>query len=119
MRTIRCTNYLPLRFYSGILLYLLHNMYLILIIIGFCISQLTCLLKFICKLQAYARCTFTVVGGHVQSGVKFESTHMLVPAEAEQRNALPSRFSSYCKQVSFSQSIWYHIFVLFVHNFTV
>ena len=55
----------------------------------------------------------------MQSSVKFESTHVLVPAEAEQDNALPSRFSSYCKQVSFSQSIWYHIFVLFVHNFMV
>lgn len=55
----------------------------------------------------------------MQSGVKFASTHMLVPAEAEQGSALPSRFSSCCKQASFSQSVWYHIFVLFVRNFTV
>ena len=113
MRTIRCTNYLPLRFYSGILLYLLHHIHLILIIIGFCICQLACLLKFICNLQAHARCTFTVVGGHVQSSVKFESTHVLVPAEAEQDNALPL-VSAHIVNKSLSHSLFGTTFLCYL-----
>ena len=60
------------------------------------------------------RGTFTIFHEHAQSGKSSESPNTDVPADIERGDALPSPFSSLCKQVSFSLSIQCHGFGVFV-----
>lgn len=45
------------------------------------------------------------IHSHAHSGKKFESPEWHVPAKAEEDDALPSCFASYCEQLSFCGSL--------------
>ena len=91
------------------------NIQSILIICRFCICKFGYSLKFICNLQIITHGASMVTCQHAQSSEKSESPKGMFPTVVEQGDTLPSCFQlPYCKQVSFLQSVQYHVLQIFV-----